>query len=879
MPFRQCCKHLSNVERRHLIPEFNFILNNLFIFLIWPPGHALFNSPSTEGTFMKLFYIPILVLALILPQISSAQITVTYPSDRVVFQRDNANRAAITIAGYFSGCVDRVEARFVPRAAGQGIESPAGGGWATIQSNPVGGNFYGSLSVSGGWYKLEVRAILDNAEVGSGTVEHVGAGEVFVVAGQSNATGGDGNANGPGATDDRVNSVNFQNVNANNFPGIAPYADIQLPCPEFVHLDASTKTAPFGNYAWCWGAFGDSLVKKLQVPVMIFNAGWSSTGIRNWQETINTSQVTVSEFGYVFPTGLPFGHLRIALNNYIAQLGVRAVLWHQGETDNLVSRTDADYLKDIREVIQATRDLTGKDKLAWVVSRVSRFPVDGVSRTWQPVIDAQNDVIGIGSHGNDMAYKLPDVFAGPATDDYWDTNYRSDQVHFSGAGLLHLAGWWSEKLNQDFFGQSTPYAAIPPPNVTISRTETADVILKAPNGWSGYSWLSADNCNNSLSGSAQFTSSSGDYKLQITDSFKNVIFSPKLKIPGVALPTSIAINTDMSQQTIHTGANGIMATDCRIIGEILPSAGSPQINGTLTTKVIIDPLVQVYQNAPYLQRHFDIKTDVNGSINSRLTLFFSQQEFDAFNVASSMDLAKNPTDQAGINNLRIVQFQGTSSNGSIGSYAGSRSEIMPASVVWNNTLSSWIVSFDVTSTGGFFVSTINSALPVTLKYFSGYTTNNASTLEWASVSEKNSSHFEIERSTNAINFQMIGKVSAAGDSKSVRQYTYQDYTMADGIYYYRLKQVDLDGSFEYSRIISLKVTAATTIKVYPNPVNDQLSIQSEIEINSVEITNPSGIKLQSARPNSHYYNIEMTKLPAGLYLIKINNEVFKIVKK
>lgn len=827
---------------------------------------------------MKLVYLPILVLALILPQISSGQITVTFPSDRVVFQRDNANKATITIAGYFSGCVDRVEARFVPRAAGQGIESPAGGGWATIQNNPVGGNFYGSLPVSGGWYRLQVRAILNNAEVSNGTVEHVGAGEVFVVAGQSNATGGDGNANGPGATDDRVNSVNFQNLNANNYPGIAPYADIQLPCPEFVHLDASTKTAPFGNYAWCWGAFGDSLVKKLQVPVMIFNAGWSSTGIRNWRETTNSSNVTVSEFGYTFPTGLPFGHLRIALNNYVAQLGIRAILWHQGETDNLVSRTEADYLKDIREVIQTTRDLSGKSNLAWVVARVSRFDVGGVSRTWQPVIDAQNDVIGIGSHGNDMAYKLPGVFAGPATDDYWDTNYRSDHVHFSGAGLLHLAGFWSQKLSTDFFAQSTPYAAIPPPNVAVSRTETADVIFQAPNGWQGYNWLSADNCNNSLSSSPQFTSASGDYKLKITDTFQNVIFSPRLKVPGTTLPTSIAKNADVSQQTIHSGSNGIMATDCRIIGQILPSTGSPLINGSLTTKAIIDPSVKLYLNAHYLQRHFDIKTGVNNGINSRLTLFFSQQEFDAFNAVSSTDIAKNPTDQTGMNNLRIVQFQGTSTDGSIGSYTGSRNEITPVSIVWNNTLSSWVISFDVTSAGGFFVSTINSALPVTLKYFSGYAANDASILEWASVSESNSSHFEIERSTNAINFQVIEKVAAAGDSKSDKQYTFRDYNLADGIYYYRLKQVDLDGAFEYSRIVSIKVKAATAVKVYPNPVTDQLSIQSEIEINSVEIINSSGIKLHSERPDSHNYNFDMTKFPAGLYLIKINNEVFKIVK-
>ena len=416
----------------------------------------------------------VIIFFILFSTVCSAQVTVTYPANRIVFQRDNSNHASVVIAGYFAGCADRIEARFVPRETGQGVAAPVGGGWATVQENPRSGNFYGSMTVTGGWYKLEVRVIVDNVTTVSTTVERVGVGEVFVVAGQSNATGGDGNTNGPGANDDRVSSIDFQNYNAANTPSIAAYGDIKLPCPEFVHLDALTKTSPFGNYAWCWGAFGDSLVKKIQVPVMIFNAGWSSTGIRNWKESISGTAMTVSDFGFQFPAGLPFGHVRITLNNYIAQLGVRAVLWHQGETDNLVSRTREAYLSNIRDVINATRNLSGKANLAWMVSRASRFNVNGSTRTWQPVIDAQNDVIGLGSHGNDLNYKLAGVFPGPETDDFYDTNYRNaDQIHFTGNGLLALAGWWTKKMDTDFFANSTPYLAAPPANISVSRTETA----------------------------------------------------------------------------------------------------------------------------------------------------------------------------------------------------------------------------------------------------------------------------------------------------------------------------------------------------------------------------------------------------------------------
>lgn len=826
---------------------------------------------------MKLKFLRVLVVLLSITKISLGQISVTYPTDRVVFQRDNSNQATLTVAGYFSGCVDRVEARFVPRQAGQGTQVPSGGGWAVIQNNPVGGNFQGTMPVTGGWYKLEVRAILDENPVGSNTVEHVGVGEVFVVAGQSNATGGDDNPNGPGSTDDRVNSVNFQNANANGYPGIAPYSEIKLPCPEFVHLDADTKTAPFGNYAWCWGAFGDKLVQKLQVPVMIFNAGWSSTGIRNWKETINPNGVTTSEFSYTFPTGLPFGHMRIALNNYIAQLGVRAILWHQGETDNLANRSQQDYLNDIREVIQATRDVSGKSNLAWVVSRVSRFNVNGSSRTWQPVIDAQNDVIGIGSHGADPAYKLPGVFPGPETDNFWDINYRRDEVHFSGPGLIHLADWWTEKLNNEFFAQSTPYPATPPPNIAVSRSETADVTFLGPAGWANYNWLSTDNCNNNLSATQQWTASSGDYRLKVTDSQGNVVLSPRMRVPANVAPSLIARNNDAVLQIIHNGNNNLMSTDCRIVAKVSPASNSGLLNGLLTTKAYIDATPGTYLNNKYLQRHFDLKTEKT-NLASKLTVYVSQAEFNAFNLVSNIALPKTPTDQTGKSNLRIVQFQGTSANGSLGSYNGSRTEITPSDITWNSVLNSWEISFDMNAAGGFFVSVNNNALPVTLTRFSGNAVNKSVSLEWATSFETNASHFIVERSTDAVNFTALGKVMAAGDSKTEKSYIYQDSSLPKGLYYYRLKQVDRDESFEFSRIIGIKVETEISFKIYPNPVTDRLSIQSEIEINSVEIWNSAGIKLYSAAPKSNFYQLEMNNYPAGLYLVKVNGQISKIVK-
>ena len=471
-----------------------------------------------------------------------AQLTVTFPTTRAVYQRDNANQSTLHIGGTFSNCLDQVEARVVPRTAGQGTPT----NWTVIQTNPVGGQFYGSINVSGGWYNLEVRGMLGGNVVGTNTVERVGVGEVFLVAGQSNATGGDGLPNGPSATDDRVNSVNFQNYNPNNGT-IQPYSSVQLPCPEFVHLDAEVKTAPFGNYAWCWGIFGDSLAKRLNVPIMIFNAGWAGSAMFNWQESIDPNATTVSTFGNPYPTGLPFGHLRLALNYYIAQQGYRAVLWHQGEADNFIENSQEGYRNGLRAIIQASRSLSGKPNLAWVVARASRMTKDGTSRTWSPVIEAQNDVIGV--NGSDPNLVLPHVFPGPQTDPLEGAAFRtSDNVHFTGNGLVVLAQVWVASLDNPFFTNSQPYLPTPPPQVLAQCGGANALTFQAPGGWASYQWHPVSDCNQTLNTDQTWTATTGNYLLKVKDALQNTVFSPALGVPvSTAADVSATGSSTISQ--------------------------------------------------------------------------------------------------------------------------------------------------------------------------------------------------------------------------------------------------------------------------------------------------------------------------------------------
>ena len=98
------------------------------------------------------------------------------------------------------------------------------------------------------------------------------------------------------------------------------------------------------------------------------------------------------------------------------------------------------------------------------MARASRFTKDGVSRLWPPVIDAQNDVIGVNGTNPDLV--LPNVFPGPQTDPLEGPAFRtSDNIHFTGNGLVVLAQVWEASLDNVLFANAQPYLPIPPPQV------------------------------------------------------------------------------------------------------------------------------------------------------------------------------------------------------------------------------------------------------------------------------------------------------------------------------------------------------------------------------------------------------------------------------
>ncbi len=499
---------------------------------------------------MKYFSVAIgTAFILLLPLLAIAQIQVSFPTSRAVLQRNNANQATIRVTGYYTSSVTRVEARLRARD-GQGISSD----WHTIQDNPSGGVYAGDITGTGGWYNLEVRGMNSDQQVGNTTIiERVGIGEVFIIAGQSNAQGVHQTA--PNPLNDRVNCVNYR------------YSDTGFPSdpstPVFTQLDNSPgfTIAPRGVGSWCWGQLGDILVKRLNVPVMFFNAAFTGTSSQNWRDTAPEGGITYGPGG-AYPARQPYINLKIALQFYANTLGLRAILWHQGETDNLTDVPTLQYVNNLQSTISQSRQDYNKN-MAWVVARVSYG--DYIGGVDQAIIAGQNTVIN----------STANVFSGPNTDVIQVPRKRpplNEEIglHFDYDGLIDVANAWNASLTDSFFQSAIPVSAVPSPTISVVCAANNNLTFTVNGNYPTVQWDSGE------SGST-LTKGAGTYRAKIKDTFGNVVFSGQIRVadspvatvvdnrpPSVCIGSSLSLTTNYDNITWVNQQNNTNVSTSRL---------------------------------------------------------------------------------------------------------------------------------------------------------------------------------------------------------------------------------------------------------------------------------------------------------------------------
>ncbi|MET7256764.1 T9SS type A sorting domain-containing protein [Dyadobacter fermentans] len=171
------------------------------------------------------------------------------------------------------------------------------------------------------------------------------------------------------------------------------------------------------------------------------------------------------------------------------------------------------------------------------------------------------------------------------------------------------------------------------------------------------------------------------------------------------------------------------------------------------------------------------------------------------------------------------------------------------------------------------------ALPVGLTSFFGESKPDGNRLTWTTSWESGNAGFSVERSRNARQFEPIAFLDGTGNSKIENTYTFTD-PQPEKQLYYRLKQIDHDQSFEYSRIISVKREEGgsdiKTVSVFPNPSRGQLSIESENRNQAFSLQTLDGKTVKSG-PQLPAGPIDTSRLHDGTYVLKVGNDVFKVV--
>src|SRR5260221_1167918 len=202
--------------------------------------------------------------------------------------------------------------------------------------------------------------------------------------------------------------------------------------------------------------------------------------------------------------------------------------------------------------------------------------------------------------------------------------------------------------------------------------------------------------------------------------------------------------------------------------------------------------------------------------------------------------------------------------------------------------------YDVSSTSGSLndlwkLSVGLIALPLHLLEFNGRLQNGNVLLNWKTENEQNTSHFEIERSTDGRDYTAVGNVAAINQT-GVHNYNYTDNnvtTLAMPVVYYRLKQIDNDGRFTYSRIVTLSVDNSRNIVLfYPNPVineailmitvNKKEKVQARIIDNAGRIIKQEQLNLTAG---STSLSLDISAMGKGIYFLELKSETMNEQRK
>ena len=255
---------------------------------------------------------------------------------------------------------------------------------------------------------------------------------------------------------------------------------------------------------------------------------------------------------------------------------------------------------------------------------------------------------------------------------------------------------------------------------------------------------------------------------------------------------------------------------------------------------------QIAPGQTSIRRFFDIVPANNNALAATLRFHYLQSELDN-HIESALAFQRSSDQQLWTNEGMTLRNE-----------AGNFVELQGI-----NSFSRWTLA----GTG--------AALPVHITTLNVRCENGGALVTWTTAQEFNSHHFEVQSSVNGTDWQTLGIVTASGNSNTPKNYSFRD--LGNGRKFYRLKQLDQDGSIQYSMLVMAGCTGNVNWNIWPNPATESVMISMDVSENTkaqVSIYDSRGklvkTKEQSLLPGNNQVQVNIKELANGIYHVVVN---------
>jgi len=260
--------------------------------------------------------------------------------------------------------------------------------------------------------------------------------------------------------------------------------------------------------------------------------------------------------------------------------------------------------------------------------------------------------------------------------------------------------------------------------------------------------------------------------------------------------------------------------------------------------------------------------------------------FDAVGDMYIADWSNNRVREVTVSTGIISTVAGTGTGGYNGdSIVATTAQLYsPADVAFNSAGCLFIADFSNQRVR----SVCDAALPVEFLFFNAYRDGEAMRVrcDWATASELNNDYFAVQRSTDGITFEQIGTVQGFGTSSFTHHYVFYDHEPYIGVSYYRLKQVDYNGQYDYSPIRAVYIGTLDLITIYPSPASETIQYLvasesgGEITVKVIDVLGREVInQTETITQGTNTKQLSVAQLSSGTYLLQISNGKMEQIQK